>query len=343
MSSLNRKLAAIIAILVFLIIAVLCAGFIINRDTVISPHITPVQSAATIPAPVYTFPFEQSQVTLSSPVDSSVYAGAESADKDTYIRGNISENLLMSDTYLSMINDPNQDTFYTNLISALRSVREKEGLNDDEYLELITVFVQSIQYEAITGNPAKFPIETYVDKSGDCADKSLLLAGILSREGYQVALLSFPPESHMAVGVVCPGADYKNTGYAFVETTQLSFVGVPTETLEGGIPLVSTPIVIPVGNGTKTYGSCGETQYLNSVVQSSGDEVTALTSQIDAMKGQMDGFSQAHDVNDYNANVPVYNSLQQKRMLLAEVHNYIVEHQFDRTGTYQYVKQNLPS
>ena len=88
-----------------------------------------------------------------------------------------------------------------------------------------------------SGKPAKFPIETYVDKSGDCADKSLLLAGILSREGYNVALLSFPKESHMAVGVVCPGADYKNTGYAFVETTQLSFVGVPQKRWRGAYHL----------------------------------------------------------------------------------------------------------
>jgi hypothetical protein len=343
MSSPNRKLTAVITILVFMIIVLLCAGFLINRDTVIPPHITPVNPAAAIPAPVYTFPFEQSQITLSSPVDSSVYAGATSADKDTYSRGNISDNLLMSDTYLSMINDPHQDAFYADLISALRSVREKEGLNDDQYLELITVFVQSIKYEAITGNPAKFPIGTYVDKSGDCADKSLLLAGILSREGYNVALLSFPPESHMAVGVVCPGADYKNTGYAFVETTQLSFVGVPTETLAGGIPLVSTPVVIPVGNGTKTYGSCGETRYLDSVLQSSEQEVNTLTARIDAMKGQMDRFYQARDVNDYNGDVPLFNTMQNERLQYAEIHNYILDHQFDREGTYEYVKQNLRS
>lgn len=343
MSSLNHKLTAIIAILVFLIIVVICAGFLVNHDTVIPPHITPVKTDAVIPAPVYTFPFEQSQITISSPVDASVYTGAKSADKYTYSRGNISDNTLATDTYLSMINDPNQEEFYTDLIADLRSVREKQGLNDDEYLELITVFVQSIRYETISENPPKFPIETYVEKSGDCDDKSLLLAGILSREGYKVALLSFPNESHMAIGVVCSGTDYKNTGYAFVETTELSFVGVPTETLEGGTQLVSTPIVIPVGNGTKTYGSCGESLYLDSVFHSSETEVNILTPQIDAMKGQMDSLYQTQDVNGYNLRVPIYNDLQHKRLQYAEIHNYILDHQFDRKGTYQYVKQNLPS
>jgi hypothetical protein len=343
MSSLNRKLTVIIAILVFLIIVVICAGFLVNRDTVIPPHITPVKTDAVIPAPVYTFPFEQSQITLSSPVDASAYTGAKSADKYTYSRGNISDNTLAADTYLSMINDPNQEVFYTDLIADLRSVREKQGLNDDEYLELITVFVQSIRYETISENPPKFPIETYVEKSGDCDDKSLLLAGILSREGYNVTLLSFPQESHMAIGVVCPGANYKNTGYAFVETTELSFVGVPTETLEGGTQLVSAPVVIPVGNGTKTYGSCGEGLYLDSVFHSTETEVNTLTPQIDAMKGQMDSLYQAHDVNGYNMRVPVFNNLQNTRLQEAEIHNYILDHLFDRKGTYQYVKQNLPS
>jgi hypothetical protein len=342
MRSVNRNLIIIIAVLVFLVVAVLCSGFLANRDTVVPPRITPVKSDIPIPAPVYTFPFEKSQITLSSPVDSSVYAGAKSADKDTYIRGNVSENILLSDTYLSMINDPNQEAFYSGIISDLRGIREKQDLSNDEYLELITVFVQSIKYETINENPPKFPIETYVDKSGDCDDKSLLLAGILSREGYKVALLSFPEESHMAAGVVCSGTNYRNTGYAYVETTELSFVGVPTETLEGGVKLESTPIVIPVGNGTKTYGSCEETGYLDSVFQSSEQNVNLLTLQIDSLKEQMNRLYQAHDVNGYNMRVPVFNDLQHKRLKYADIHNYILDHQFDRKGTYQYVKLNLP-
>lgn len=343
MNSLSRKLIAVIVILIFLIVTTICVGFLTNRDTVIPPHITPVKTNTALPSPVYTFPFEQSQITLSSPVDSSVYAGAKAADKYTYVRGNVSDNVQLTDTYLAMVNDPSQEQFYTDLISALRSAREKQGLNDDEYLEMISVFVQSIRYETISENPPKFPVETYVEKSGDCDDKSVLLAGILSREGYKVALLSFPQESHMAIGVVCPGNDYKNTGYVYVETTELSFVGVPTETLSGGIPLASTPVVIPVGNGTKTYGSCNEGLYLDSVVRSSEREVSTLTPQIDTMKGQMDSLYQAHDVNGYNLRVPIFNNLQHRRMAYAEIHNYILDHQFDRKGTYLYVKQNLPA
>ena len=103
-------------------------------------------------------------------------------------------------------------------------VKTSRNLSDDEYLELMSDFVQSLRYETIKENPAKFPIETVMDGAGDCDDKSLLLAGLLSHEGYTVALLSFGPETHMATGVGSTDYLYKNTSYAFVETTNVSFV-----------------------------------------------------------------------------------------------------------------------
>lgn len=342
MNSLNRIVKYAVPILLFLIIVVICANLLINKDTIIPPHINPQKTDITLPPPVYSFPFENTTVTITSPVDPSVYAGAKAADKETITRGNVSDDIWLRATYLSMINDPNQEPFYTDLIHDMRSIRDKQGLDDDEYLELMTVFVQSMRYETISENPPKFPIETYVEQSGDCDDKSLLLAGLLSREGYNVSLLLFTPESHMAVGVVCPGGEYKQTGYAYVETTNLSFAGVPTDTLSEGIQLRSDPLVIPIGNGTKSYGMCGEGHYIYSVYQTSEQKVNDLTAQIDSMKTVMDGFYAVRDVNDYNLRVPLYNNLQRQRLEYAELHNYILDHQYDRKGTYQYVKQNLP-
>ena len=65
----------------------------------------------------------------------------------------------------------------------------------------MAVYVQSLRYESIHQNPAKFPVETIVDSAGDCDVKSLLLARLLAREGYSVALLSFEPEAHMPIAV----------------------------------------------------------------------------------------------------------------------------------------------
>jgi len=336
-----RFLKYVAGILLFLVIVSVCANLILSQETIIPPHIEPQKTDISLPVPVYSFPFGQSRITVSSPVDPSVYIGATAADKETRIKGNISEKVWLQRTYLAMIDDPAQDQFYNDLIHTLRSIRDNQHLGDDEYLELITVFVQSVRYETISENPPKFPIETYVDASGDCDDKSLLLAGILSREGYNVSLLSFTPESHMAVGVVCPDGEYRQTGYVFIETTNLSLVGIPTDILREGVPLQSDPQVIRVGNGTKTFGSCKEAVYLDSLLMSSETKVMELTTKIDSLKTEMDGYYAARDAKNYNERVPVYNDLQKTRLLYAEIHNYILDHQYDRKGTYQYVTAHL--
>ncbi|MCK9631137.1 MAG: hypothetical protein M0R30_05785 [Methanoregula sp.] len=323
-------------------IVVVSANLIINQNTVVPPHIEPQETNISIPAPVHSFPFEQVIISVTSPVDPSVYVGAKVADKETLIRGNVSEDAWLETTYLSMIDDPSQEQFYTDLIRDLRVIRDEHGLNDDEYLELIAVFVQSVRYETTSESPPKFPIETYVDKSGDCDDKSLLLAGLLSREGYNVSLLSFTPESHMAIGVACPDDEYRQTGYVFIETTNLSFVGVPTDSLREGVTLYSDPQVIPVGNGTKTFGSCKESLYLGSIIKTSEMNVKDLTIRIDSLKAEMDGYYVQRDAQKYNQQVPLYNDLQRQRMQYAELHNYILNHQYDRKGTYQHVKNNIP-
>ena len=342
MNTLYRFLKYVVVILFLFAIIAVSANLLASHETVIPPRIEPQKTDMSPPAPVFSFPFEQATITVSSPVDPSVYNGAKVADKETLIRGNVTDEVWLRTTYLAMIDDPNQEQFYSNLISALRSIRARQSLDDDEYLELITVFVQSIPYETTRESPPKFPVETYVDRSGDCDDKSLLLAGILSREGYNISLLSFAPESHMAVGIVCPGGEYRQTGYAFVETTNLSFAGIPADKLSGGVHLHSDPLVIPVGNGTKTYAGCREAQFLDSIYTTSEQEVEDLTARINALKTEMDGYYAQRDVKKYNLRVPEFNELQRTRLKYAELHNYILTHQYDRKGTYLFVKANLP-
>jgi hypothetical protein len=341
--SLSGRIAKyLIPVIVTLVIVAISAMLIADSDGVVPPRIELLQTSAAVPVTVYSFPFEDFSVTLTGSVDPAVYYGAKAANKQTQVRGNISDSVWLRETYLSMINDPAQETLYSSLIGTFRSIRSQKTLDDDEYLELMTVFVQSIPYESLSENPPKFPVETYFDRSGDCDDKSLLLAGLLSREGYNVSLLSFSPEAHMAVGAVCPGGEYKGSGYAYIETTNLSFAGVPTKTLGDDIPLVSAPYVIRIGNGTKIYQSCSDSLYLDSFYQNSEKRVADLTEQIDSLKEEMDRYYADRDIRNYNMRVPIFNNLQKVRLQYAEVHNYILEHQFDRKGTYRYVKENLP-
>lgn len=342
MVSLRRTLRYIIPVLLILLIIAISATLLVNRDGVVPPHIELIETAPSLPPTYHAFPFGTGIVTLTGSVDPAAYYGAKASKKETVVRGNISDSAWIRETYLAMINDPAQDPFYSSIIAAFRSIRSQQDLDDDAYLDLIAVSVQSLPYESLEENPPKFPIETYVDKSGDCDDKSLLLAGILSREGYNVSLLSFTPEAHMAVGVSCPGGEYKRTGYAFIETTNLSFVGVSTDTFGDDTRLSSDPLVIRVGDGTRAYRSCNESLYLDSMYYLSEQRVTELTGQIDALKIEMDQYYEQRDIRNYNQRVPVYNNLQKTRLKYAEVHNYIAEHQYDRRGTWAYVKENLP-
>ncbi|MDO9326048.1 MAG: hypothetical protein Q7T80_13950 [Methanoregula sp.] len=195
---------------------------------------------------MHSYPFGQKTITITVPVSDAVYQGAKLTDKQVTLYGNISEVVWVTDSYRSMADDPAQEDMNRILTGVLKKIKADAILSDDEYLELITTFVQSLRYETLADNPAKFPVETVVDGSGDCDDKSLLLAGLLSREGYRVALMSFGPEAHMAVGVAADDYLYTNTSYTYIETTNISFVGVPAETLKGGLTLQSSPIIISI-------------------------------------------------------------------------------------------------
>jgi hypothetical protein len=269
-----------------------------------------------------------------------------------------------------MVNDPAQDSMFTDLLSQFRKIRDNQGLSSDEYLELLATYTQSLPYEYRPGEVAKYPVETVVDGHGDCADKSLLLAGLLSREGYKVSFFVFSPESHMALGVGSPDLLYKDTGYTYLETTNLSYLGIPPTQLEGGAVLTSEPIIIPVGNGTTLYTSGAETSYINNMsilskqkalitetqVKPLFADLTGKHEQITGLDSQMDALRSAGNIAAYNAQVLSQNSLtsayntelnayNQKVDLekaYVDVYNYIILHVYDRKGTYAWVKENMP-
>jgi len=364
---------ACLFIIILVFTAVLISSVVFPKEAVIAPHIAPnlnlLQSSPIIIS--HQFPFEKTTVSLTFPINVSVHEGARQAEKATTVYGNISETVWLAQSYRAMVQDPAQDSIYTALLAETDKIRHQLKLSDDEYLELITVYTQSLKYETREQNPAKFPVETIVDNAGDCDDKSLLLAGLLSREGYPVVLLLFGPESHMAVGVGSDDYLYKNTGYTFVETTNYSFVGVPTEKLGGNLTLYSDPVVIPISNGTKIYTSGSETRYIHDMymlsdmkvkelepqVKNMESDLTSQQEKIAQLKSQIQETRNTRNSNSYNAQVAVHNTLVSDynsrlnayRQLFARyekyalVHNYILEHMYDRKGVFEYIKKNIPA
>jgi hypothetical protein len=344
--------------------------FIHMPHTVVYPHITPVHEGQPYLYPEKEFLFQDKHLTLKIPVDGSVYRGARAAEKEVTIYGNVSESVWIPEAYLTIMNDPSQEPFYSSLIGAFRQIRSQENLDDDEYLELIATYTQSLNYEIRNRTDPKFPVETVVDGSGDCDDKSLLLAGVLSREGYRVALLLFGPESHMAVGIADGTKGYDETGYIYLETTSLSLVGIPPEHLRDSITLQSVPVVIPVGNGTKQFTKTKEIQNIWKILNETGitadqlepaiaDQERTLTSEkadLDKTAENLSALLTAGRYSDYNRQVLSYNThaseynrhLEVYQSSIAEynrvanIHNYILTHLYDRKGTYEWLQNNLP-
>ncbi|MGB8309082.1 MAG: hypothetical protein WCE65_04520 [Methanoregula sp.] len=364
----SEKYLAILIIVLFA--GTLLAGCVFAPQAVVVPHID-VSTDNSAPINVTnTFLFENSKITISLPVDAAVCQAAKSTSTSVTVYGNVTDKVWITDSYMEMINDPAQEQMYTDLITQFRKIKNDMGLSSDEYLELMATYIQSLPYQSRPGEVAKFPVETVVDGTGNCADKSLLLAGLLSREGYKVAIFTFTPENHMALGVGSPDTLYKDTGYAYLESTNLSYVGIPPAELEGGIELTSEPMVVPVGNGTTEYTSGAETAYLNNTATVSNQKAISLETQDNALvpdltakqgqiseiqsrmnamlgRGNIPGYnsevsSQNSLVASYNAELAQYNRQVALDKSYANVYNYIISHVYDRKGTYAWVKANMP-
>ncbi len=357
----------VIALLAVFLLSSGCVSYIHSFFPAASyPEIEP-QRGVTLPAvPDYSFPYENFLVTLSSDVDPEVYAGAQSAEKGVRIYDtSIGDDEWRSGLYKAMTLDPAQDTFFDNLTGEFSQVRATYDLDSDEYLELMAVFVQSFSYRNQNLSSPKYPIETYRDREGDCDDKSMLLAGLLAHEGYNVSLLYFGPEQHMAVGVACQEMGYHDTGYAYIETTRVSFVGIGAGSLEGNITISSYPLVIPIGNGISTYRRCNETLAINdelsdisahlevlatdlrgreSLLLSRRSDLETMDRKLEVMLAEGDYFRYNQMVSEYNTRVREYNqdleayqAISDEYSRLAERYNYIISHEHDRKGTYRYL------
>jgi hypothetical protein len=104
--------------------------------------------------------------------------------------------------------------------------------SDKEKIEYVASFVQYLPYknDSATGKSKeypRYPLETlfHGDGGGDCEDKAILAANILSRMGFSVALLRLP--QHMVVGInLSYNLSTSNRyieNYYFLETTSKNY------------------------------------------------------------------------------------------------------------------------
>ncbi|NLN09361.1 MAG: hypothetical protein GX186_07155 [Methanoculleus thermophilus] len=363
------KQALIIPIIVVAVLGAGCLGGFL-QPPIVPPAITPIEGASLDRVPVYTFPFEGGEERIGIDPDPAVYAGAKEADRKLHLSINLSKEEWVPIYYRAFIDDPCLEPFYADLLAAFREIRDRKGLDGDRYLELVTAFVQSIPYSTDTSIvEPKFPIETYVDGLGDCDDKSLLLAGLLAREGYAVALFYFEDEAHMAVGVKSNGNLYRETGYAYIETTNASYVGIPPDKLADGTILTTDPLVIPIGDGQRIYTASGEIEMIERALAASRDRAEDLSSELvecfsdlevqretlkslDARLAELAQSGKFQEYNrlvwrynekahEYNDAVEKYNALLEESEAVINLHNHLVTHTHDRPGSYLHARAYL--
>ena len=162
------------------------------------------------------------------------------------------------DRYQKFITLPMQDQFLDTLVDA---IRKKTGDPDDQ-VRIAVSLVQQIPYDQEMLDKGtleiRYPYQTLLDNKGVCCEKSVLLVYILHKLGYGVALFDFDEEKHTAVGIrVAPEYTYKNTGYAFIETTTPLIISDGNGDYPEFGRIRSFPEVLPAGDG-KSFGSVNE-------------------------------------------------------------------------------------
>jgi len=129
---------------------------------------------------------------------------------------------MRQDQYDTFVYDSYDEDVLNTIINA---ISESAGRKDYDLAQLLVAFVQSIPYDHYA-KEAKFTVETLYNKTGDCDDKSILLAKLLSYAGYQTCLFIYEKGQHMAVGLkVDENTDSYKDGYIFIEATGNNPIG----------------------------------------------------------------------------------------------------------------------
>ncbi len=164
--------------------------------------------------------------------------------------------------YSVYVTHPLDDIYIEHLVEDIEEVAQEAGFSEYETIEFAASFVQSLPYTAdsITtpyDEYPRYPIETIVDRGGDCEDTSILLSSMIDKMGYGVVLIELP--DHCAVGVKggenVSGTywEYKGSKYYYIETTDEGWgIGQLPEEYENTAadiyPMIPTPILTHDGS-----------------------------------------------------------------------------------------------
>lgn len=190
---------------------------------------------------------------------------------------------------------------------------------------------------------------------GDCDEKSMLLIGMLAREGYDTALIIFPEYRHATAGIrIVTSGDtsfrqFKSEDgrkYVFIESTGLSYIGQYLEYYEDAYA-----VVIPIGDGNKTFEKYNYVSYITESLTKITNRILFFQSELIMMYDEIKDLEsdltggKVYDSDldwhrDYTKYINLVNRYYEYENLLnrnIEVYNYIIEHPYDVEGVRRYI------
>jgi len=151
--------------------------------------------------------------------------------------------------YADYVNDFRDDQQLQPLVDKLERLGADAGLDAWETLNLILAFVQSIPYAIESCEYPRYPLETLVEQQGDCEDTAILAAALLAQMRFDVVLLAFLAEDHMAIGIrvdppsprTAPPYVWNGRTYYYLEPTSVGWeIGEVPDRYR------SQPIIVPL-------------------------------------------------------------------------------------------------
>jgi hypothetical protein len=223
-----------------------------------------------------------------------------------------------TDDYSVYVTHPDDDDYLGTIVREFNRIALEEGYTEEEKVNLVITFVQSLPYTSDSVTTAfdeypRYPIETLVEYGGDCEDTSILTAAFLDALYYDVVLIS-PPE-HMAVGIGIDAYgtywELDGTKYFYLETTGEDWeIGEMPPEYEGGAAFIfemePTPII------THDWQATIQGTRLNLIVEvkNSGTSAARLIKVYGAFDAGDDNVWNPVDSEPFNLNIGASTTVQ---------------------------------
>jgi hypothetical protein len=218
--------------------------------------IDPPRSGETIEV-AWSFPFQSGRCMVDIQLDQADLDAAE-AVRTSAVFGSRG---WLRDRYVShLVQTQAESRVIDTLAEEFRRLRLERHLDNDEYLELMTAAIQHIPYGEVC-QEIKLPAQVLATGSGVCTEKSILLGALLVHENYDTVMWVFETQHHVALGVASESARFRDTPYAFIESTAPGYVGMAESAYWAPGPTARRPRTIALGSG-RSYAAGGQVEVI---------------------------------------------------------------------------------